>query len=201
MSDQNLTTDDGNMIANMVESKIAVVELTREDLPFLFELWHIPKVMRYADEFPGLRGWSKSDDAKSAWTKYQERRAELGLGYIQMILRLPDGTRIGESFFVPLPEGYTFGKWEKPQGVESLMGDIKLRPEYWGQGLGTEGMRQVVRWVFARTNCGLLVVPPHRLNPAASRVYEKAGFVLFTGMRSWRNHKVMELSRERYEVD
>lgn len=92
---------------------------------------------------------------------------------------------IGESFFTPLPEGYTFGKWKKP--------------ECWGQGLGTEGMQQVVEWLFDNTVCSLLVVPPHRKNPAAQRVYEKAGFELYTGMRSWRNHKVMELSREKYE--
>jgi hypothetical protein len=37
------------------------------------------------------------------------------------------------------------------------MGDIKLLPPFWGQGLGTEGMR------------------------------------------SWHGHKVMELSRQKYE--
>jgi RimJ/RimL family protein N-acetyltransferase len=60
-------------------------------------------------------------------------------------------------------------------------------------------MWRVVDWLFSNTNCSLLMAPPHRKNPAAERVYEKAGFVLWRGMRSWRNHKVMELSRERYE--
>lgn len=105
---------------------------------------------------------------------------------------------IGESFFAPLPEGYTFGKWKKPEDIVCLMGDIKLKPEYWGQGLGTEGMQQVVERLFGNTVCSLLMVPPHRKNPAAQRVYEKAGFELYTGMRSWRNHKVMELSREKH---
>ena len=184
----------------MTEPRLVITELKEEDLPFLLELWHIPEVMRYADEFLGLRGWSKSDDIDTAWAKYQERHAALGPGYTQMILRLVDGTRIGESFFMPLPASFTFGKWEKPEGVESLIGDIKLKPAYWGQGLGTEGMRQVVQWVFTHTDCELFIVPPHRHNPAASRVYEKAGFVLFTGMRSWRNHRIMELSQERCET-
>lgn len=184
----------------MIESVLVITELEERDLPFLLELWHIPEVMRYADEFPRLRGWSKSDDPNAAWNAYQERRAALGCAYTQMILRLMDGTPIGESFFMPIPEGYTFGKWNKPAGVTSLMGDIKLKLEYWGQGLGTEGMRQVVRWMFTHTACNLMVVPPHRKNPAAIRVYEKAGFVLFTGMRSWHNHKIMGLTRERYEA-
>jgi hypothetical protein len=60
-------------------------------------------------------------------------------------------------------------------------------------------MQKVVEWLFGHTDCCLLVVPPHRKNPAAQRVYEKAGFELHRGMRSWRNHKVMKLSRERYK--
>lgn len=179
--------------------RVAVAELSEGDLPFLVALWHRPEVMRYADELPTLRGWSKSDNLSVTWTRYQEKRAALGTGYVQLILRLADGERLGESFFAPLPEGYTFGRWQKPAGVVCLMGDIKLKPEHWGQGLGTEGMRQVVDWLFGNTTCALLMVPPHRQNPAAQRVYEKAGFLLYTGMRSWHNHKVMELSRERYE--
>lgn len=179
---------------------VVVAELREQDLPFLLELWHTPQVMRYADEFPRLRGWSKSTDLGTAWATYQEKRAALGNGYVQFILSLADDGPIGESFFTPLPEGYTFGRWRKPEDAVCLMGDIKLRPECWGRGLGTEGMRTAVARLFANTACSLLVVPPHRKNPAAERVYEKAGFELYTGMRSWRNHKVMELSRERHET-
>jgi len=183
----------------MADDRLVISELREQDLPFLFDLWHTPAVMRYADEFPRLRGWSKSDDPQTAWATYQEKRAALGDGYVQLILRLTAGEPIGESFFVPLPEGYAFGRWEKPKDSVCLMGDIKLRPDYWGRGLGTEAMQQVVAWLFDNTRCALLIVPPHRKNPAAERVYEKAGFELHTGMRSWRNHKVMELSRDRYE--
>lgn len=182
----------------MLEPKLLISELKEDDLSFLFDLWHTPKVMRYADEFPRYRGWSKSDDYEIAWKKYHEMQEKLGYDYTQLILWLKD-VPIGESFFILLPENYTFGKWTKPDNTKSLMGDIKLLPKYWGRGLGSEGMRLVVQFFFTKTACDLLVVPPHRLNPAASRVYEKAGFVLFTGMRSWRNHKIMELNRERYQ--
>ena len=180
------------------EPAIVVSELTAADLPFLIELWHKSEVMRYADEFPWLRGWSKSDDPDEAWRLYQERRDEAGNEYTQLILWL-EGARIGESFVSPLREGYTFGRWQKPDGMCSVMGDIKLAPEHWGCGLGTESMRRVVEWVFGQTSCALFVAPPHRHNPAAERVYEKAGFVRFRGMRSWRNHRIMELTRERFE--
>lgn len=182
----------------MAELKLFISQMEGQDLPFLIELWHNPEVMRYADEFPKLRGWSKSDDLETAWKRYQEKRAELGEGYTQLILRLPDTTPIGESFFAPLPEGFTFGLWQKPDKLRCLMADIKLLPRYWNKGLGTEGMRQVVQFAFMETSCELFVVPPHRHNPAAIRVYEKAGFVRFTGMRSWHNHRIMELGKERF---
>jgi RimJ/RimL family protein N-acetyltransferase len=187
------------MERGMLPQRVVVAELREEDLPFLFELWQTVEVMRYADEFPKLRGWSRLDDPRTAWAEYQKRCIALGSGYIQFILRLVKGVPIGESFFAPLPRGYTFGRWQKPEGMACLMGDIKLMPDYWGQGLATEAMQQVIARLFATTTCSLLVVPPHRKNPAAQRVYEKAGFALYKGMRSWRNHKVMELSRERYE--
>jgi RimJ/RimL family protein N-acetyltransferase len=79
------------------------------------------------------------------------------------------------------------------------MGDIKLKPEHWNQCLGTEGMRGVVKLLFERTGCDLLTVPPHFDNPAATRVYEKAGFTHITGEPSWEGHRIMELWRETYE--
>lgn len=184
----------------MEAPRISVVELQEEDISFLLRLWSMPEVMAYADEFPRLRGWSKSEEPHAAWEKYQTRRDELGTGYTQLIIKGEDGQLIGESFIAPLDEGYTFGRWEKPEDVSSLMGDLKLLPGYWGRGLGTAGMRQVVRWVFQYTDCELFVVPPHRHNPAAERVYQKAGFILFTGMRSWRNHKIMQLTKDRYKT-
>ncbi|MFX1286014.1 MAG: GNAT family N-acetyltransferase [Promethearchaeota archaeon] len=182
----------------MSNAHLTISELQKEELKFLLELWNTPEIMRYADEFPRFRGWSKSNDEQSAWKIYKEKRAKHGYDYTQLILWL-DNIPIGESFFFSLPDSYTFGKWLKPDKVKSFMGDIKLLPRYWGRGIGSKGMRLVVRFVFTETKCELFVVPPHRLNPAAYRVYEKAGFIPFTGMRSWRNHRIMELSIEQYE--
>jgi RimJ/RimL family protein N-acetyltransferase len=180
--------------------KVRIAELEEQDLDFLFRLWHVPEVMRYADELPDLRGWCKSDDKQTAWARHQERRAAMGLCYAQMILRLTDGTPIGESFFVPLPEGFTLDNWTKPKGVLCPMGDIKLKPEYWGRGLGTQGMKLVVEWLFVNTRCDLLVVPPHGDNPAAIRVYEKAGFAHTEKSPLWKGHRIMELWRHRFET-
>jgi RimJ/RimL family protein N-acetyltransferase len=163
------------------------------------DLWSMREVMRYADELPTLRGWRKSWKPSEAWREYRERRARAGPLYSQLIVRTPAGKPIGESFFAPLPEGYEFGPWHKPSAKKTVMGDIKLLPRYWNQGLGSEAMLKVVRWVFLRTPCDLFIVPPHRSNPAATRVYEKSGFVLYPPMESARRHRVMELTRGRFE--
>ncbi len=183
----------------MVQPRVVVTELRKGDIPFLLDLWQMPEVMRYADEFPRLRHWSRASGVERAWKAYEKWRAELGEKYTQLILRRARDGPIGESFVAPLPEGYQFGRWTKPEGVPSVIADIKLLPAWWGRGLGTEGMQEVVKFVFNRTDCDLFVVPPHvQGNPAAVRVYEKAGFVL-KSKRKGAGHRIMELWRERYE--
>lgn len=82
------------------------------------------------------------------------KNAAQGTGYTQLILRLVEDMRIGESFFMPLAEGYRFGKWEKPQDMLCLMGEIKLKPEYWGTRIGNGGHA---------TGGGVVVRPDGRL--------------------------------------
>jgi RimJ/RimL family protein N-acetyltransferase len=177
------------------EAAVVIAQLEERDLPFLLGLWKRPEVMRFADELPEFRGWTKTDDARTAWAAYRSRRAELGPCYTQLILHLADGTPLGESFFAPLPDGFTLDTWRKPDGTVCSMGDIKLLPEHWNRGLGTKAMKLVVAWIFRNTDCALLVVPPHFDNPAAVRVYEKAGFRHTDAAESWKGHRIMELWR------
>jgi len=62
----------------VINQSLNVAELRKNNLPFLLELWQKPEVMQYADEFPKLRGWSKSSDIEFAWQRYEEKRAKLG---------------------------------------------------------------------------------------------------------------------------
>ena len=179
----------------MNDQPVTLTEMDVADLPFLQHLWRDKDVRRYSDELPILRGWSKDDPIETAWQGYQDRCRQCGAEYRQLILRLADNTPIGESFYGPLPEGCTFGVWHKPADLAYVLGDIKLVPAYWHQGYGSTGMRLVVKHVFQHASCDRFVVPPHRANPAAKRVYEKAGFV-DTGVVIWGGHHIFELSRE-----
>jgi RimJ/RimL family protein N-acetyltransferase len=176
-----------------------VTEMMAADVPFLLSLWRMAEVMEFADEFPHPRGWTRKDDVETAWAEYRHRRKRMGRNYAQLILRLEDGTPVGESFRFPLDERFSFGKWRKPSGARACMADIKLLPERWGMGLGTAFMGLVVENVFRGTRCQLFVVPPNRKNPAAIRVYERTGFTRAQGMGTHRNHFIMELPRTRFE--
>jgi RimJ/RimL family protein N-acetyltransferase len=180
-------------------SPVRIGLLRRDEVPFLLRLWSMRDVMRYADELPSLRGWTKAWETSDAWREYRRRRAQIGPLYSQLVVRTPGGRPIGESFFAPLPDGYELGPWRKPRAKRTVMGDIKLLPSHWNRGLGSEAMSKVVRWLFARTTCDLIIVPPHRSNPAAYRVYEKSGFLLYRPMEFDRGHRVMELTRGRFE--
>ncbi|MCK4333785.1 GNAT family N-acetyltransferase [candidate division WOR-3 bacterium] len=174
---------------------LALTEANEEDIDFLLEMWNDPRMMRYAG-YPEGRCWSDAD-IRRWWQGYLAERRRSGNEEPQLILHLEDGTAIGESHYGPVPDGFEVGEWRKPEGVKCLMTDIKLLSRYWGRGIGTQGMRMIVELIFAKTSCELLVVPPHRDNPPAFRVYEKAGFLL-TGIEAWQGYEMMELARERF---
>jgi RimJ/RimL family protein N-acetyltransferase len=171
---------------------LVITDAQEKDIDFLLGMWNDSSVMRYAG-YPDGRGWSDAD-IRRWWQGYLVERRRSGEDETQLILRTGDGTAIGESHYGPVPKGFEVGDWRRPDRVSCFMTDIKLKPEYWGKGLGTKGMRMIVEQIFTKTSCELLVVPPHKDNPAASRVYEKAGFV-HTGIGAWPGHTIMELSR------
>jgi RimJ/RimL family protein N-acetyltransferase len=171
---------------------LVITAATAEDLPYLLGLWNDPAVMRYAG-YPEGKGWEEKDILKW-WERYRREHAAAGADETQFIVRRPDGTPLGESYVGLVPDGFAVGDWRKPTGIRCHMADVKLAPPWWGRGLGTAAMRLVTAFVFDNTSCELFVVPPHRDNPAAARVYEKAGF-RHTGVWSWPGHEIMELTR------
>ena len=176
-----------------------VTEMMAADIPFLLDLWSMAEVMRYTDEFPHPRGWTRRDDVETAWAEYRRRRKMMGNDYAQLILRLGNRQPVGEAFRFPLDNRFSFGQWRKPMELRTTMTDIKVHPDHWAKGLGSALMGLVVENTFAGTRCELLVVPPNKKNPAAVRVYEKAGFTRARPLSIHHGHFIMELPRDRFE--
>jgi aminoglycoside 6'-N-acetyltransferase len=67
--------------------------------------------------------------------------------------------------------------WEEPDPMYRHGGiDVSLHPEWHGQGLGTDTVRTVARWLFEERGHHRITIDPAAENAAAIRCYEGVGF-------------------------
>jgi len=175
--------------------RVRLRTVERRDLPFLLSLWNDPRVMRYAGAKHG-KGWNEKD-IESWYQKYLKRAKHDPPEAIQLIIELLDGTPIGESGCGIRKKGWSCKGYEAPSGKLVGITDVKLAPNYWGKGYGTEAMREIVKYLFTNTQLDVILVPPHRENTAAIKVYEKSGFRKTKGIY-WFDHHIMETTRENF---
>ncbi|MFD7921505.1 aminoglycoside 6'-N-acetyltransferase [Streptomyces sp. NPDC059740] len=68
--------------------------------------------------------------------------------------------------------------------------DVFLTARYHGQGLGTDAVRTLARWLVQERGHHRLTIDPAAANTAAIRSYRKVGFRPVGTMRAyWRNHR------------
>jgi len=175
--------------------RVMLRTVEKRDLPFLLSLWNDPQVMRYAGAKQGKR-WDQSD-IEDWYQRYLKRVRPNRSEEVQLIIELRDGTPIGESGCGVRKKCWSCKDYSPPLGKLVGMTDVKLAPKYWGKGYGTEAMREVVRYLFTNTPLEVILVPPHRENIAAMRVYEKSGFRKTKGIY-WFDHFIMEITRENF---
>ena len=147
--------------------------------------------MRYA-------GFAKDWDyrqIKEWYQKYKKGLEKFGLTELQFIHTLRDGKPIGESRLGRLRSGWSCPNYQAPKNKLVFMSDVKLLKNFWNKGHGTEAMRAIVRFVFTQTKTDLLLVPPHKENLPAIRVYEKAGFKRTRGI-GWHYHMIFRMNRK-----
>ncbi|KAE9403818.1 acyl-CoA N-acyltransferase [Gymnopus androsaceus JB14] len=63
------------------------------------------------------------------------------------------------------------------QKNRDVMLGLGIVPEFWGRGYGTEVVRFIVDYAFEQLGLHRVTLNVFRNNPAAIRVYQKAGFV------------------------
>lgn len=155
-----------------------ITPAVQKDLRFLLKLWNDQQVMRYAGF---AKNWNYSQ-IKKWYVKYLKELEKFGLTEIQFIHKLKNGKEIGESRLGRLRSGWSCSNYQTPKHKLILMTDIKLLKRFWNKVYGTEAMKSIVKFVFTRTKADLLLVPPHKDNIPAIRVYEKAGFKKTKGL-------------------
>lgn len=171
--------------------RLSCFPINRGHLKFLLRLWNEPEIMRYAGF---AKNWSYTQ-IKEWYKKYKKRLEKHGNSEIQFIHKLRNGRLIGESGIGRLKVGWSCRNYKTLKGKLVLMTDVKLVKHFWNKGYGTEVMKAIVHYVFTRTNADILLVPPHRDNIPAIKVYEKAGFKKTKGIW-YRYHMIYKMTKE-----
>jgi len=164
--------------------------MTQQHLKFLLKLWNDPEIMRYAGF---AKNWNYAQICK--WfEKYKKNITKYGNTEIHFIVKLKKEGRIGESGLGRLRSGWSCPNYKAPKNKLALMTDVKLIKPYWNKGYGTEVMKTIVQYVFSETEADILLVPPHKENIPAIKVYEKTGFKKTKGIW-YRYHMIYEINK------
>ena len=138
-------------------SRLAFRHFRQEDFPQILQLNRDPKVMTY---FPEMRS---EDEIKMDFDRYLNYHlSHPGYGYWHTSLR-HQNQFIGFFIVKVLPET-----------GETEIG-YRLLPQYWGQGLATEGAIAMVKYARDQLKVKRVVGVANPENQASRRVLEKAG--------------------------
>lgn len=137
---------------------IRLAQPAEEDIAIYHRLWNHPQVMINVG-FPQGLGISKEDiSAKLA----QQDNAPFDCRLL--VVRKKDGTIIGESKL-----GYP-----DDNGVSST--DVKLFPEFWNQGYGSEIKQGLVNYLFSHLpQCQAIKADPAKTNIGSQKMQEHVG--------------------------
>jgi RimJ/RimL family protein N-acetyltransferase len=136
--------------------RLSIRTATRGDIPFLLQLWNDGRVMRFVGFPQGLQATSEQ------LAKQLEREPE-GVFDRVLIVTLGSGMAIGQC------------KLGSPDSDGIAETDVKLHPDHWRQGYGTEVKRGLLGYLFANTDCIAVQATPNRENAASLRMQEAVG--------------------------
>ncbi len=129
----------------------------KTDIEFFNRLWNDPKVMKFVGYPYGLN---------ISREKIEEGiRAEDESPYDKklVVVEKESGEPIGEC---------KLGRPDKDKISET---DVKLLPEYWRKGYGTEIKQNLVEYLFRNTDCIGVKATPNKANIASQKMQEKVG--------------------------
>lgn len=130
---------------------------TDEDVDLFFNLWTDPQVMIFVGFPYGLR--ITRDEIKATIEKEDETEYDN-----KLVVELKGSDqRIGEC------------KLGRPDTAGISETDIKLLPQYWGRGYGTEIKRGLVDYLFRNTSCKAVQATPNKRNIASQKMQEAVG--------------------------
>ncbi len=162
------------------------------DIDLFFAIWTNPKVMAFVGFPQGLR--ITKDRIRRQISDWDNSPIDS-----KLVVEMKDtGDLIGEC------------KLGRPDDSGVSETDVKLLPQYWGNGYGTEIKRGLVDWLFSNTDCKKVRATPNRKNIASQKMQEAVGaeqvgegvFEFPESMRDYTvdvPHYIYEVTRETWE--
>jgi RimJ/RimL family protein N-acetyltransferase len=122
-----------------------------------FKLWTDPQVMTMVGYPQGLR--ITREDIKNRIAGEDQTEFDK-----KLIVEMKNGRQlIGESK-LGLPD---------KEGISET--DVKLRPQFWGRGFGTEIKQALIDYLFVHTDCKIVQATPNKKNIASQKMQEAVG--------------------------
>ena len=139
--------------------RLKVRKPDKTDIEMYFKLWNSPEVMQNVG-FP--QGLKISKEKISEQIKKQD---ETEYDKTLVVVEKSSDEAIGEcKLGFPNEEGISIT-------------DIKLLPEFWGNGYGEEIKNSLCLYLFSRTNCKIVEASPNKKNIASQKMQEACGGV------------------------
>lgn len=160
------STSDNSSMPPLFETprlRVRSVTLSDADVNCFLRLWNDPRVMRFVG-FPrglGLDAAQVRQAIQRGLSQGDERRLDARL----IAERKQDDVAIGEC------------KLGTPDAQGLSETDVKLLPEFWGQGYGVEIKRGLLDYLFTHTDCQVVQATPNVENIASIRMQEAVGGV------------------------
>lgn len=146
---------------NVLGARIRINPTCKTDLPFLRSLWNDGDVMRYLGYPHGMRLTDAS--MEQWWTMTSPTMPQSTTANPHCTILRQDGRPIGELTY-------------SLDADHRARIDLKLAPEYWGQGYATETLLLVLRELFSTTLVKRVIVEPSPDNRRAVHLMERCGF-------------------------
>jgi ribosomal-protein-alanine N-acetyltransferase len=128
-----------------------------KDVEWFFGLWTNPKVMTMVGYPHGLlitREEIKDNIGKEDDTEYNKK----------LVVEMKETHQLIGECKLGLPD---------EEGISET--DVKLLPEFWGNGYGTEIKQGLVNYLFEHTDCSAVQGTPNQKNIASRKMQEAVG--------------------------
>ncbi len=130
---------------------------TNENIAFLYSLWTNPDVMKFVGFPQGFR-ITEEEIKKQLQKEYPDE-----FNRVLLVILIDSNSIIGEC---------KLGSVDKDNIAET---DVKLMPEFQGNGFGSEIKKALVDYHFTNTKCKAVRANPNKKNIASIKMQEAVG--------------------------